>query len=152
MEPVFLNKEVDKSGSHINIMQVESIAHSPVYTFFIRHIAELIDSGHALAKTSWNDDECGAVYAEKNGEILGAIIYSTAYLKKKSLWIELSAVAKEHRKKGVYTILHPYFEMIAKGLNCDTISSRVHMNNTVRLKSAEKVGMKLLFYQMIKVI
>lgn len=152
MQPIFLNKEIDKLGNQIHINQVDSIAFSPVYTFFIKHVAELIDEGHHIAKTTWDDNECGAIYAEKDGEILGAIIYSTSFLKKRSLYIELSAVKKEHRGKGIYTMLHPYFEMKAKELGCDTITSRVHKNNSVRLKSAEKVGMKMLFYQMIKVI
>lgn len=152
MQPIFLNKETDKTGKKLDIFHVEKISYSPVYTFFIKHMAELIDSGHALAKTSWSDDDCGAVYAEENGVVIGAIIYSRTFLKKKCLWIELSAVKKDCRGRGIYTILHSYFEMVAKQLNCDSISSHVHKNNSVRLESAEKVGMKILFHQMVKLI
>ena len=152
MQPIYLNKEVDKTGVELEILHVEKIANSPVYTFFIRHMAELIDSGFAMARTSWNDDECGAIYAEENGVIVGAIIYSRAYLHKNCLWIELSAVRDDCRKRGIYSVLHNYFEMLAKKMNCDSISSKVHKNNLVRLSSAEKVGMNIAFYQMVKMI
>lgn len=153
MEPILLNTETDKSGEKINIFHTERLALSPVYTFFLRQIADLIDAKHALAKTTWVDANCGAVYAEKDGKILGHIVYSTEYVKSKnSLWIELSAVDQQYRGRGIYTILHQYFELIAKQLGCSTIASQVHKNNTVRLESAEKVGMKKTFYQMVKIL
>lgn len=152
MQLIYLNKEVDKTGASLEIIHVEKIASSPVYTFFIRHMAELIDSGFAMARTTWKDNECGAIYAEENGVIVGAIIYSREYLDKNCLWIELSAVRNDCRKRGIYSILHNYFEMLAKKMNCDSISSKVHKNNVVRLSSAEKVGMNIAFYQMVKMI
>ncbi len=152
MEPIFLNKEIDKTKAELQIFHSEKIAFSPVYTFFIRQMADLIDAGHSFPKTTWSDDNCGAIYAEENGIIVGAIIYSTAYINKKCLWIELSCVKSECRNRGIYSILHNYFEMIAKKMNCDYIASHVHKNNTTRLKSAEKVGMKPVFYHMMKII
>jgi hypothetical protein len=34
----------------------------------------------------------------------------------------------------------------------DSISSKVHKNNVIRLSSAEKVGMNIAFYQMVKML
>lgn len=145
----FLSTELDKAGKEINIYRVDRIAMSPVYSFFLKQMAELIDNKHAYPLTSW-DDECAAVYAEENGNILGHIVYD---LKKKDiLWIVLSAVDKDHRERGIYSILHKYLEQTAKEINYNFIASHIHVNNSVRLASAEKVGMKPVYYYMAKKI
>jgi GNAT superfamily N-acetyltransferase len=144
-----LSKELDKNGKEINICRVDKISMSPVYTFFLRQIADLIDNRHAYPVSTWNDS-CGAIYAEENGNILGHIVYDAN--KADVLWIVLSAVDEDHRGRGIYTILHRYFEKTAKELNFNFISSHIHINNTVRLKSAEKVGMKPVYYYMAKKI
>ena len=143
----FLGTETDKTGSQLNIYRVDRIALSPIYTFFLRQIADLIDSGYAFPVTSW-DDDCGAVYAEKDGEILGHIVYDRK--KKGILWITLSAVDPKCRGQGIYSILHQYFEQTAKEMGCNIIASHVHIKNEKRLKSAEKVGMKPVYYYMAK--
>jgi GNAT superfamily N-acetyltransferase len=149
MNREFLATEVDKQGNSVEIYRVEKISMSPIYTFFLRHIAELIDNGHAYPVTSW-DDDCSAIYAEKDGEVLGHIVYDVK--KKDVMWITLSAVAKEHRGKGIYTLLHGHLEKTAKDLNFSIISSHIHVKNTARLKSAEQVGMKPVYYYMAKKI
>ena len=150
MKPIFLNCETDKLGNEINIFRTDHVARSPIYTFFLRQMAELIDNGFGTAATVWNDKTCGAVYAEQNGKILGHIVYDTE--KPERLWITLSAVDETCRGRGIYTILHKYFEQIAKEKGCQYISSYVHSKNLVRQKSAEKVGMKPFYYLMIKEI
>jgi GNAT superfamily N-acetyltransferase len=111
-------------------------------------MATLIENGFGTPVTTWDDKACGAVYAEQDGKILGHIVYDTR--KPGHLWITLSAVDEECRGRGIYTILHQYFEQIAKEKNCKYISSYVHVKNLVRQKSADKVGMKPMFYMMVK--
>ena len=82
--------------------------------------------------------------------ILGHIVYDTE--KPERLWITLSAVDEIYRGRGIYTILHKYFEQTAKEKGCKYISSYVHVNNLVRQKSAEKVGMQPRYHLMIKEI
>jgi len=144
-----LATEFDKHGKKINIYKVDRIAMSPIYSFFLKQMAELIDNKHAHALTSW-DDNCGAVYAEEDGNVLGHIVYDLQ--KKDILWIVLSAVDKEHQGRGIYTILHKYLEQTAKEINYNFIASHIHINNTIRLNSAEKVGMKPIYYYMGKKI
>jgi GNAT superfamily N-acetyltransferase len=142
-----LGKEKDKNEREIEIIKSTELAMSPIYTFFLREMADLIDSGYAFPQTSWEDKDCEAVYAVYDEEILGHIVYSKEYLvKKNTLWITLSAVRKEERGVGIYSILHKYFEEIAKEYNCSIIASQVHKNNKTRLISAQKVGMNPVFY------
>lgn len=142
-----LATEVDKLGNTIEIMQCDTLGHSPVYSFFLRHMSALIDNGHCFPITTWDDDRCGAVYAQANGKVLGHIVYDTDNPNAPgALWITLSAVDESCRGRGIYTILHKYFEQVAKERGCWSIASHVHVKNTVRLKSAESVGMKPVFY------
>ncbi len=148
-----LASEFDKLGNVINIHHTSTLAFSPVYTFFLKEMASLIDMGFNYPVTNWTDSDCAAVYAEHGGAIIGHIVYSTKNLEKnKALWIVLSAVKSEFRGRGIYTILHKYFENRAVSLNCVAIASHVHLKNKVRLKSAESAGMKPQFYLMVKKI
>lgn len=151
LEPI--GTEKDKDGRNIDIVRSTTLAFSPAYTFFLRQMADLIDSGYSFRATTWKDDECEVVYAEFDGKIIGHIVYSTEKVKdKKMLWITLSAVDKENRGKGIYTILHKHFENIAKEFGCSYIGSLVHKNNKTRLQSAQKVDFYPAYNYMMKKI
>jgi GNAT superfamily N-acetyltransferase len=147
-----MGTETDKLGNEIRIFNSTTLAMSPFYTFFLRQIANLIDNGFGYPFTSWEDGNCGGVYAvDSNDKILGHIVYSTEFVKTSgTLWIVLSAVDEDSRGRGIYTMMHPYFEQVAKEKGCWAISSHVHKNNKVRLASAEKVGMGQVFHYMGK--
>ena len=145
-----LGVEKDKFGDTVLIMHSDSLAMSPFYTFFLRQMASLIDNGFGYPMTSWVDEHCAGVYAtDESGKILGHIVYEHNE-SRKMLWITLSAVADDARGRGIYTLLHKYFEQIGKDKGCWAISSHVHKNNKVRLASAEKVGMVPIFHYMAK--
>ena len=153
VNPIFLKTEIDKSGNAIDIFRVDSINMTSVIPFYLKHYAELIESGFSYPSIKWDkiNDQFGAIYAEQDGKILGHIVFSREYVKQEGyLWIELSAVEKECRGRGIYSILHPHFEQHAKDLGCWGIASYVHKDNVVRLSSAEKVGMKPVFHVMGK--
>lgn len=151
MNCILLSVEKDIDGAAFEVKKIDKISHSPIYTFFLRQQAELIDAGFSYPYTSWNDDTCGAVYAERNGEIMGHIVYdNTKYTC--ALWIVLAAVDKKFRKRGIYTILHQHFELVAKDMACWYIASHIHVNNSVGLASAEKIGKKPLFHFVTKKI
>ncbi len=146
-EPTSVTKEKDKNGKPVLVKTVPRIGGSEVYTFFLRQMADLIDNGHSNAATTWEDDH-GAVYVtELDGTILGHIVYLHSK-EKQMLWITLSAVASEARGRGLYTLMHRYIEHIGRTLKCTSIQSTVHVNNTVRLASAEKMGMLPQFHVM----
>jgi GNAT superfamily N-acetyltransferase len=149
MNVISLGIEHDNKGELLEIKKVDSIAHSPIYTFFLRQQADLMDSGYSYPSTSWEDKNCGAIYAERQGKILGHIVYDNHRYPGAS-WIVLSAVDQSHRNKGIYKILHDYFEKNAIYQGCWYIASHIHVKNSIRLKSAEKVGMVPTFYLMSK--
>jgi len=146
-----LGTEIDRFGETVLIKQVSQLALTPVYTFFLRQMAELIDNGLALPMTGWDDYTCGAVYAEINGKIVGHIVYDTNK-KPGIIWITLSAVEKDYRGREIYNMMHRYFEAFGKEKGYHYISSYVHVNNKERIRSAEKVGMNPQYYLMSKKI
>ena len=124
---------------------------SPAYTFFLVHMADLIDAGHALPLTSWKDEDLSVLYAKQNGKIVAVIVYSTKGAETFGFnWSVFGAVAPELRRQGIYGKLYKYLEDITKKIGCTAIISRVHKDNTVRLEGAAKSGMSLVYYYMIK--
>ena len=150
IDPKILAVEKDKNGNNITIKSVDKLlSHLPLCSFFLKQQAMLLDNGHSFPMPSIDDSTSSAVYAEEDGEILGHIVFN--HLEKKgTLWIILSAIDKKHRGRGIYTILHRYFELIAKEKKCWYISSHIHINNHVRLQSAKEVGLEPMFYYMFK--
>lgn len=149
-EPKILGVEKDKFGNDITIKIVDKLlSYSPLCAFFLKQQSKLLENGHSFPTPQLDDSTSGAVFAEENGEILGHIVFN--HLEKRgTLWIILSAVDESQRGRGIYTMLHRYFEQVAKAKSCWYISSHIHIDNHVRLKSAEKVGMKPFFYFMFK--
>lgn len=149
IEFISLSVEKDKDGSNFEVKKIDKLSYTPVYTFFLRQQAELIDAGLSYPYTSWNDSSCGAIYAERNGEVIGLIVFDRKKYPE-SLWIVLSSVDKKFRKLGIYKALHRHLESVALDIGCHYVCSHVHVNNHTRLKSAEIVGMKPIFYFMAK--
>jgi GNAT superfamily N-acetyltransferase len=147
VEPTSVSEEKDKNGLPILVKTVSKIGGSEMYSFFLRQMADLIDNGHSNPTTTWEDDH-GAVYVtDMNGVILGHIVYLHS-VEKQMIWITLSAVAPEARGRGLYTLMHRYIEHIGRTLKCTSIQSTVHVNNSVRMASAKKMGMIPQFYVM----
>lgn len=141
-------KAKDKAGTELEIWDCVSLAMSPVASFYMRHMADLIDENHAHQLFTGGNNS-SAVYATLNGKVVGAIVYEI-HPSQRMLYILLSCVDNNYRGKGVYTALHPWLEKLAKDQGCDRIGSIVHVNNTVRQESCAKVGMVPEFIRMVK--
>lgn len=148
----FLSKEKLKDQSVMIVKHSSTIAFSPAYTFFLRQIADLIDNGHGSAFTSWDDNTTGVIWGEVDGKIVGIFAYHKDQLKYGILNISITAVDTNHRNKGIHTILNKHFEKTAIKLGCSITAATVHPNNSVRLKTAEKDGLKMGYYKLYKVV
>jgi GNAT superfamily N-acetyltransferase len=139
-----------KDGSKLIIWDCYNLAMSPVASFYMRHMAKLIDDGHAQQIFTGGNNS-SAVYATLDGKVVGAIVYEI-HSNQRMAYILLSCVDEEHRGKGIYTALHPYFEEVAVAQGCNRIGSIVHVDNAVRLASCAKVGMVPEFTRMVKLL
>jgi GNAT superfamily N-acetyltransferase len=133
------------------VIRSKNINH--VFSFFLRETADLVDQGFSSPMTTWKDTKCESIYIERQGEIIGCIVYSIEFVEsEKYLFIELSAVKKSFRRMGIYKILHAEFEEIAKEKGCLYISSHVNKKNLIRLESCKKVGLEAQYLFMGKSI
>ena len=91
------------------------------------------------------------VYAVHEGVnvVMGGIVYALN-ADTSTGWIVFSFTEPEWRQKGVYAALHVELEKIMVGAGMDSLASHVHVDNTVRQTSCEKVGMVPEFYRMNK--
>jgi hypothetical protein len=153
MEVETLGQETDKKGSLLTIKRSKSLAYSPAYTFYVRQVVELIENKHTFDSNTWDDDECGIIWAEDQDKICGIFCYNKAWIKTlKMLTIQLTAVGTDYRQRGIHSILNKYFEQTARELNCCITVATVSPKNTVRLATCEKDGLipkNLLMYKKI---
>lgn len=146
-------EEVDKTGETLLIKHTSSLAYSPAYSFFLRQMSEVIDNNHGYRGTSWKDDQCGVIWAERNSNIYGVCVYDKTKVEVfKMLTRALSAVDIQYRERGIHSILNKHFEETAKKLGCLISHANVKFDHTAILKATEKDGLKIKYNQMYKLL
>lgn len=137
--------QVEQNFNNIPLKKANNLI--PVYPFFLRHLADLIEQKFSSPAITWNDKHCKAIYLESENLIIGSIIYSTEFINEgKFLYIQLSAVDKKYRNQGIYKFLHLHFENIALESGCKFISGFAHKNNLIRIKSFQCVELDPLYH------
>lgn len=141
--------EKDTTGVTVNVRYVDEISDSPVVSFFLKNLGILIDNGFNLQYLTGSNKH-KAVYIELNDKVIGHIVYDILEPPTKTAWITLSAVDENYKRRGLYTILHKYFEQQIALTGSKKIGSLVHVDNLARQASCKKVGMKPVFIRMEK--
>jgi GNAT superfamily N-acetyltransferase len=147
-----LDRRRDKTGTEVIVNHCQSLATGPMelMAFYYEYKSKLLKDGHGHTHVSITDTY-QAIYLEIDNKIVGHIVFN--YIREqKRTWIDLSAVHEDYRRRGLYSILHDYFEQVSKKQGAIEISSFIHVNNVGRLKSAEVKGFKPQFYRMTKKI
>ena len=141
---------IDKDGNTIEIY-IGQLSFSPVFSLVLHTYAEIVEKKLAPPQLDLNNTD-KVIWAQRlDGTILGGICYKFEE-DWNSAYIQLSFTAESSRGLGINSMCHPYVERDAKSLGYNRVMSMVHINNEARLKSAEKVGLKPLFYIMHKKI
>jgi hypothetical protein len=142
----------DKTGTNVVVKHCRSLVAGPVelLAFYYEYKSKLLKNGHGHTHIDATDTH-QAIYLEIDNTIVGHIVFN--YIRdQKRTWIDLSAVHEDYRRRGLYCILHDYFEQVSKEQGAIEISSFIHVDNIGRLKSAEVKGFKPQFYRMTKKI
>jgi hypothetical protein len=131
-------KDFDNTNTEVSVFYSKTLICSPVYTFFLRQTADLIDNNFSLPVAAINDSE--VFWAEINNQKVGLLCYNTKFKNSSVpfLSIRLTAVEKEFRGRGIKGILYRYFEKRAIELNCPAVGTVVSVNHELRLKSTKK--------------
>lgn len=146
---VRVGTETSKFGEPLEVFKTNDISRSCMYSFFLRNKAEVIERKLAWSFQKWNDAHSEAVYVKLSDRVIGHIVYKY-FPKTKNLFIVLSAVDPNMRGRGIYEILHKFYEQHAISLDCKCLSSYVHVKNESRLASAKKVDLMPTFLMMVK--
>ena len=145
-----LDTTVDKNNNPIQIY-ISQLSFSPAFSLVLRTYAEIVDKKLAPPHLDLGNTD-SVIWAQNiDGNILGGICYKFEE-DWNSAYIQLSFTDENSRGLGINSICHHYVEQDAKKLGYSRVMSMVHINNTARLKSAEKVGLKPMFYMMHKKI
>ncbi len=151
MADSLLATEKDKLGIDVEIKFCPILGGSPSMTFFLTHFVKLLESGHTHPHVN-GGNRCKAVYASINDKIVGQITFEILDDYSKTTWINLSAIDPEYRRRGIYNLLHKHLESMMLQLGSRKLASNVHVDNTARQASCQKVGMKPVYYRMEKEI
>jgi RimJ/RimL family protein N-acetyltransferase len=149
MADLDLKTEKDKTGVDVEIKYCPLIGGTPVMTFFLSQFVKLLESGHTHPHIPGNN-RGKAIYATIDGQIVGHIVFEILDDYSKTTWITLSAVDANFRGRGIYDMMHKQLEEYMPKLGSRKISSFVHVDNTARQASCQKVGMKPVYYRMEK--
>jgi hypothetical protein len=144
--PIEIN--LDSSGEEVKIYFQDNLTGCPALSLFLKVYAEIIDKKYCHPSVVWSN-KSSMVWAEKNGKVVGGICFE--YNSENRIgWIILSFTEELERGKRINQILQNVFEKIIKQNGGERIGSLVHIDNISRQKSAERVGLKPVFYRMEK--
>lgn len=97
-----------------------------------------LDPRHRIASPGVDSDN-GAVVAERDGQIIGFIVFSIQE-RWNLAWIEFGFVFPEHRRHGVYTTLWNELIEYCRDLKLPAIRGGTNYNNKPLQAFAEKMG------------
>jgi len=86
----------------------------------------------------------GAIIFENSEERAASIFYDE-FKYKNAIWINIAFVEKNHRKKGLYKVMHEYLNHVAINLSKNRIYSSIHLQNKLMIdKISKSVGYESL--------
>ena len=136
--------------ANINVITESTIAHSKAFVFALEHYLLLVKAGHADNELVYNNS-APVTYAVENNIVIGVSVWDFNPAKR-AAWILFSAVAVEHRRKGVYTAIFKEVEKNVKRKGAVALYSSVHVTNNKMIEAARTNGRELGWYRTKKTL
>lgn len=140
---------VDKNGGTLTVYHSTTLANTPALALFLKVYGELLDKGWANQVIPFKNDNKVVWVERPDGRVAGGICYEynpTALIG----WIHLSFTAPEDRGLGINAICHDVFEKDSKKSGAKQLASLVHVDNSSRIASTQKVGLVPHYIRMVK--
>jgi GNAT superfamily N-acetyltransferase len=146
-----VGQETDAQGNVLDIWFSDLIASTPAMAPFLRQYAALIEQGFASPYVAWGEvNKLHIVYATNSEDlVVGGIAFEYRPIAKEG-WLTLSFTEPEFRGRRINGLLHEYFEEIVARRGGKQIASFVHIDNTSRMKAAERVNFVPQYHRMVK--
>lgn len=142
----------DKLGNDISVCfcKGEDIP-ADVNAFFLRRLADLIEKGHSPNNFIPSLNDKRIIYLKISNEVVAHIIWEW---QGKNTYIVFTAIAEEYEKRGLYSILHRYYEERIKNGSpaAEYSKSQLHVNNHRIINISKQNGYEVEYYRMIKKI
>lgn len=139
-----------KNGKIAKIYYSNGLSTCRAVPLMLRTYADLIDEGFNIENSISFFNGSEIIWAEYDNMPIGGICFTKTTQGIIQNWISLSFTDLGWRNLGVNFICHRELEKLTIDAGIRYISSFVHVNNTSRIKSCEKVGMTAEFYRMSK--
>jgi hypothetical protein len=142
--------EKDKLGDLITICFCKGEESPPyVTTFFLRHLADLIENGHSTNNFIPTLAEKRIIYLKLFDEVIAHIVWEWHG---NSTYIVFTAVSDNYKNRGLYAMLHHYYEERIKNSTppAQFSKSQLHVNNNRIVELSKKNGYEIEYYKMIK--
>jgi hypothetical protein len=139
-----------KNGKVAKIFYSNTLTECKATKLILKVSIELIEKGFAIENGISIFNMAEVIWAECDEIPIGGICYYKYQHGVLQNWILLSFTDSEWRGLDVNFICHTELEKLTQQSGINYITSLVHVNNTARIKSCEKVGMKGEFYRMSK--
>lgn len=147
-----IGNTIAPNGNALTVWEGEHLGGSRAMPLFMKIYAELMENGHATTHMSWMDgNKINFVYVfdEATQQVAGGIAFEYRQISREG-WIILSFTDTAYRGQRINQLASSYFENIIRNRGGYKIASHVHVNNTARLKSAERAGLIPEYYRMSK--
>lgn len=143
-----IGTELDKLGNEIKINFCNhGTMPAKVTAFFARQWGELLEAGFATSNFIPSIESCRVIYLTLNDEIIGLRIWVWEH---HTTRIILTAVDKNHRRRGLLKLMVKYYDNRIKNGNCTRSITFIHVDNTPMILAARQAGYKTEIVKMVK--
>lgn len=148
---MILGNTLDTTGESVavHLLKLDEIT-KDLNVFFFRRWSELIDAGHASPNfmPTFKGNISRILYLTINGEIAGHILFE--FTTTKDTFIHFTVVEEKFRRRGLYKIMHKFYDGLMRNNSVAKSKSQLHVDNTAIIDAAQGVGYKIEYYRMVK--
>jgi hypothetical protein len=146
----FISKDIDRKNSPVDFyFTAGNTLTSELSGFILRGWAELIENGHGNPNYMPTFSNKRIIYCKIGGKVAGAIMWEWKD-GNQTAFIEFTIIGKEFRGRGIYFLLHKYYDTRIKSGGAVASKSQLHINNETIITAAKKDGYEIEYIKMTK--
>jgi hypothetical protein len=145
-----LGTAVDAQGMEVEIWHTDNVGQQKgLAVAYLKATTYLLERNWAMAPFDLATNSHRGIWLEKDGEVLGGVIYEY-HTHNKQGWIVLIFTEEKYRGRHLYSIIQQAFEEEVIKLGATSIASMAHKDNAARLKAGAREGMLPQYLRLYK--
>lgn len=143
-----IGREIDNLGQEV-VLYFCKDTNIPreVNSFFLRKVADLVETGHAPENFLPTLKDTRIIYVKINNEIAAHLIWNWIGTE---TYIVFTAISEKYERRGLYKIMHRYYEERIKAGGATASHSTLRVTNK-RIVDISKInGYQIEYYKMVK--